>query len=231
MPEAALNVTLAILIAGLVGAILLYSMPTLILGGMATARVQRIRYSLPDAIDMITMCMTGGLPLSHAMSRVSQELDTIHPDLACELRIMGRQLEVGSLDRALTQFAARVDVSEVQTLTVLVSQTEKQGGSVTGAFEEFADTVRRTQRQRAEEHGSKMAIKMLFPLVFCLAPPVYLLLLAPAVIELTNFVRQENRPGGVLAPDTSEAGGEIAPAADRFSVLPLVEEDRSARPS
>ena len=224
IPTPAFGPTVTILGVGLGVTVLLFSLPTLILRNMAESRVQRIRYSLPDAVDMITMCMSGGLPLHHSLARVSQELDSIHPDLACELKIIGRHLEVGSLDGALTKFAGRLDVAEVRSLTVLVGQTEKQGGSVAGAFEEFSDNVRRTQRQRAEEHGSKVVVKMLFPLVFCLAPPVYLLLLAPAVMELRSFMIQENRPGGILTPDTTSPDQALNPVADGFSSRPFVVE-------
>jgi tight adherence protein C len=155
---------------------------------------------------MITMCMTGGLPLQHSLARVGTELEATHPDLACELRITGRQMDVGSLGQALRQFADRIDTPDVQSLAAMVNQTERQGTSVAAAFHEFADGVRRARRQRAEEHASKTTVKMLLPIVFCLAPPIYMLLLTPAVIELRAFVLQENRPGGVLSQSTLSAG-------------------------
>ena len=216
-----------LLIVGVVGVVLLYGLPRLILHSRAGARVQRIQYSLPDALDMITMCMTGGLPLHGALCRVSSELGTTHSDLACELRILGRQMEAGSLDGALRQFADRIDTPDAQALAVLVSQTERQGGSVSAAFHEFADEVRRARRQRAEEQGNKTTVKMLLPLVFCLAPPIYMLLLSPAIIELRSFVVQENRAGGVLSPAalTAEDGAadiDTEDTADRFSYLSFV---------
>lgn len=186
-------------VVGLVGALLLYSMPRLVLEIAANRRVRRIGEGLPDALDMITMCMSGGLPLQHAMTRVSDELQSIHPDLAFELRIVGRQMDAGSLDSAITQFARRIDAPEVHSLAAMICQTEQQGGNVASAFETFADSVRLNRRQRAEEMGNKTAIKLLFPLVFCLAPPVYLMLLAPAVLEIREVVTRESEPGGALA--------------------------------
>ncbi len=192
--------TFKLLIAGFLGAILLYSLPVLVMRSRANARVQRIRFALPDALDMTTMCTTGGLPLQQALAEVSQQLHTTHPDLAMELKIMGRQMEAGSLDGALVQFANRIDTPEIQALTAMFSQTHRQGSSVAASFQEFADGLRRGQRQRAEEQGNKTAVKMLLPLVLCLAPPVYMMLLTPAVIELRRFMVQENRPGGALTP-------------------------------
>ena len=189
-----------LVVVGVVGAALFYAVPRLVLASNAKGRLQKIQYALPDALDMITMCVAGGVPLEKAFSRVGEEIADGHPDLACELKILARQAEAGSLNQAITQFAGRIDTPDVHSLAAIVSQTDRQGSGVAYAFQEFADEVRCQRRQRAEEHGNKTTIKMLFPLVFCLAPPVYIMLLAPAVIELRSFVLDENRPGGLLSP-------------------------------
>lgn len=224
------------LVGGLIVVALLYSMPRLVLESMAKGRVQRIEEGLPDALDMVTMCMSGGLPLPGSLTRVSEEMKGTHPDLAFELRIVARQTEAGSLDSAIHQFAKRMDVPEIHSLAAMVAQTERQGAGVASALEGYADNVRLNRRQRAEEMGNKTAIKLLFPLVFCLAPPVYLMLISPAVIEIADFIKRENAPGGALsaspdnmrpiladnpaaenrtAPDVSPAGieGTLAEAA------------------
>jgi tight adherence protein C len=217
-----------LVLVGLVGAALCYGLPRLILHTRANGRAMRIEYALPDALDMITMCMTGGLPLEQALGRVGKELGSTHPDLACELRILGRQMDAGSSDSAITQFADRIDTCDVQSLAAMVRQTSSQGSSAAAAFQDFADGVRRTRRQRAEERGNKATVKLLFPLVFCLAPPIYMLLLIPAVIELRSFVLQENQAGGILSPGTYTADEGILPpvsslgeenVTDRFSYL------------
>ncbi len=210
----------ALLLVGLIGALLLYSLPRLILRARASGRARQIEYALPDALDMITMCMTGGLPLQQALARVGTELEATHPDLACELRIVGRQMETGSLDGALQQFAERIDTPDVQSLAAMVGQAGRQGASVAGAFQDFADEVRRARRQRAEEHGNKTTVKMLLPLVFCLAPPIYILLLSPAILELRSFVLQENRAGGILSPGTFSSIEDTAAAAAAMDRIP-----------
>jgi tight adherence protein C len=209
-------------LGGLIVAILLYTLPRLFLEVIGNNRVRRIEESLPDALDMATMCMSGGVPLQSALVRVSDEMQSIHPDLAFELRVVGRQMEAGSLDMAVRQFAARIDAPEVQSLAAILGQTERQGSGVASAFELFADNVRQNRRQRSEEAGNKTAVKLLFPLVFCLAPPVFLMLLAPAAVELTDFVRRERQPGGALSasaesvrpllPDSSARQPREAPA-------------------
>ncbi len=196
-----------LLAAGGLGMVLLYGVPRLVLGSRAKARVRRIEYSLPDALDMLSMCMTGGLSFSQSLARVGSELARSYPDLACELRIVSRQADSGTLSRAIKGFAQRVDTPEVQSLASVVGQTEQHGGAVAPAFHQFATDVRRQRRQLAEEKGNRTSIHMLFPLVLCLAPPVYLLLLTPAAIELRGFVIDENRPGGILSP--AEATEEL----------------------
>lgn len=189
-----------ILLVGVVGSVLLFSLPRMVLRAKANGRLQEIQFGLPDALDMITMCMSGGLALEHALARVSGELTQTHPALACELRIIGRQTSAGSLDSAMRQFADRIDIPDAQSLAAMTCQTSQQGANMAVAFEEFSDGVRQGRRQRAEERGNKTSIKLLLPLVLCLAPPVYMLLLVPAAMELRSFVLRENGPGGVLAP-------------------------------
>ena len=180
---------------------LLFSLPRLILQAQAGDRLRKIQRTLPDAVDMITMVMTGGLSLERALEHVSRELVSTHPDLSCELSIITRQTQAASLDYALNQFARRIDTPDVQSLASLVGQSEQLGSNVATAFQGFSDSVRRSTRQRAAERGNKASVKLLLPIIFCLAPPVYILLLAPALLELRSFVIEQNEPGGALAQD------------------------------
>jgi tight adherence protein C len=184
---------------GLIVIALLFSLPRLGLEAMAKARARRIEESLPDAMDMITMCTSAGLPLQHAIARISDELQSSHPDLAFELRIVGRHAEAGSLSSAVQHFAKRLDVPEIHSVAAMVWQAEQQGAGVAGAFQAFSDQVRLNRRQRAEEAGNKAAFKMLFPLVLCLMPAVFLVLLGPAVLQLRDFFRDAKQPGGALS--------------------------------
>lgn len=185
---------------GAMVAMVLFSAPRLWLQAKARGRVKRIQQSVPDALDMITMCMSGGLSLLQALERVRAELKFSHPDLAVELAIVQRHAEAYTLEHAMGRFAARMDTPEVSSLSNVVSQTERLGANVGAALLEFSEDIRRAFRQRAEERGNRVSVKMLLPVALCLAPPVYILLLAPALLELRSFVTEENRPGGVLAP-------------------------------
>ena len=192
-----------------------FALPRLYLQAVAASRVKRIQRGLPDALDMITMCVSGGMPLQGALERVGKEIHQSHVDLTLELEILRRQAEAYSLEHALRQMADRIDIPEVKSLTEIVSHTERLGTNVAVAITQFSDSVRRSYRQRAEERGNKNSVKMLLPVALCLAPPIYILLLAPAALEIRDFVLRENRPGGVLSqpssiPSTNQRSGRRA---------------------
>ena len=194
-----------VLLGGLAIGVLIFTLPRLAIQRLAHGRVRRIERALPDALDIMTMCLTGGLPLHDTLQRVRQEIGTVHRDLAHEFDIMGRQAEAGTLEQALDEFAKRINVPIVNSLTALVSQADQLGTNVVTALGDYADSIRRSHRQRAEERGNKTTVKILFPIALCLAPPVYVVLLGPALLQMRDFVLKENSLGGVLAPVVSES--------------------------
>jgi len=197
------DVTLMVVIVGVIFAILIFAMPRLVLQAQARRRVSNIQAALPDGLDMLNMCMTGGLSLQMAFERVSGEIRSAHRDLATEFDIIRRHSETHTMERALDLFAERIDTPDVKSLAAVTSQSVRLGSNVGVALQEYADSMRMTQRQRAEERGNRRSVAMLFPVALCLAPPVYILLLGPALLELRDFAMRENRAGGVLAPDVS----------------------------
>ena len=195
---------LPICVAGLIVAVLLYTLPRLFLEVIGNNRVRRIEESLPDALDMATMCMSGGVPLQSALVRVSDEMQSIHPDLAFELRVMGRQWRPhpwiwpsGSSPRGSTPPRSSPGGDPWADRTARV----RRGRGVRAVFRQRAAE----SRQRSEEAGNKTAIKLLFPLIFCLAPARLLMLLAPAAVELTDFVKRERQPGGAFSSASVES--------------------------
>ena len=196
------NIPEIILVVGLLVAGAGYGLPRIVLHNQANRRVHRIQKGLPDALDLVMMCLTGGVPLRTALQRVTEEVRYSHPDIAVEFDIIRRHADANSMSDALKQFAKRIDAPDVNTLALMISQTERLGTNVSTALIDFADGVRRKYRQRAEEHSSKTSIKLLFPVIFCMAPPIYILFFGPAVLELRNFLIREHRPGGILEPDT-----------------------------
>lgn len=199
--------------ATLLVALLGYSLPRIMLSVQARRRVDRIQKGLPDALDVVRMCLTGGLPLREALDRVSREIEFFHPDIAVELEVIRRQADADTMPRALRQFARRINTPDVNALAALVTQTERTGTHVATAVTEYADSVRRAWRQRSEEQAGRTSIKLLFPVIFCLAPPIFVLLMGPPVVKLRNFVIEGHRPGGILdaANATSNARSTSLP--------------------
>lgn len=166
-----------------------YALPWLYVRLKGRDRTARIQRSLPDAVDMLSMGLTGGLSMQDALGHVSRELYTSHPDLATELEIVRRHTELAGLGSAFQQFAARVDCPEVASLSAIITQSERLGSNVNIAIREYSDGVRTKLRQSADEQASKAGIKLLFPLVLCLAPAAMIILWGPAALELRNFFR------------------------------------------
>lgn len=203
--------TLTILIVGLVVSIFIFAGPRLYLQIVASRRVEKIENDLPDALDMITMCLNGGLSLPQSLERVGRELRGTHTELATELEIVRRHADTYSLNQAMERFAQRIDTPDVSSLAGLVAYTEQLGTNVASALRGYADTIRRRHRQRAEERGNRNSVQMLLPVALCLAPPVYILLLGPAFLEIRDFLIRERRPGGVLAQQDDQWANGLLP--------------------
>lgn len=187
--------------AGLALALLAYTVPRIWLNIKAARRIERIERGLPDALDILTMCLSGGLPLSRSLEHLADEINAPHPDLADELRIVMRQAEMGSLTQAFTHFGRRTGSPDVQSLAVLIGDAQRLGSDVREAGREQADSIRRSFRFRADERASRAGAKLILPFVFCLLPAVAILLWAPALLELRSTIQRETLPGGAFSQD------------------------------
>lgn len=181
---------LRVLLCGLLLVSCSWALPRVLLNLRGKRRVQRIRAALPDALDMISMSLTGGLALQDALAHVSRELYFAHPDLAMELLIVRKQADLISFDLAFEQFSQRIDSDEVSALSALVLQSRRLGTDIAKAICDYADSMRLMRRQGADERASKAGVKLLFPLTLCLLPAVFILLWGPAVLELVDFLQQ-----------------------------------------
>lgn len=207
---------LTILGAGGLGIVLLYGVPGVTLSTLAESRSKRIHRSLPDALDMLTMMLTGGLGLDRSLQRTSRELKGAHPDLAKEFSIIHHQAKVGSFGNSVSAFADRLDDPEISGLSTLIQHSERLGSPISEALIEYSDGIRRTRRQRAEEVGNKRNVMLLFPVITLLAPPIYILLLGPAMLELRDFMNRENQEGGSIRQSVATASAN--PSAVRVRV-------------
>uniref|UniRef100_A0A7C2K165 Type II secretion system F family protein n=1 Tax=Schlesneria paludicola TaxID=360056 RepID=A0A7C2K165_9PLAN len=201
-----------LLLAAAAVSVLTYVVPRAILHRQACSRLHRIQQGLPDALDIIRMCLAGGLPLREALERVSRDIEFFHRDIAVELEVVRRHAEADTMQKALKEFSRRMNAPDVNALSSLVSQTELNGTHVATAVTEFADTMRRQYRQRVEERANKTSIAMLFPVILCLAPPVFILLVGPPVLQLRSFIHDAHQTGGVL--DTGSYAERALPVTD-----------------
>ena len=173
----------------LVGCALGYLVPSMLLGRLAKKRQHKIRLGLPDALDLLVVSVEAGLGLDQAIQRVGTELNFAHPDLSEELRLINLELRAGKARvDALRNFADRTGVDDVQSLVAMLVQTDKFGTSVAQSLRVHSDTVRTKRRQRAEEAAAKTGVKMVFPLVFCIFPAIWVVTIGPAVIKFIEVI-------------------------------------------
>ncbi len=167
-------------------------------------RQQALRRALPDALDMLSMCVGGGLPLGESLTYVARQMSHC-PALAEELRILERQTAIGGLEPALTDMASRVDVREVKQLAAVLTRSERLGTKLAGSLLHQADHLRSLRKQEAMTQANKAPVKLVFPLMFCFAPAAIILLCAPAMIELKEFLA----PSSGQSVISADAGGSI----------------------
>ena len=166
-----------------------YLLPGMGLGRMARRRQHRIRLSLPDALDLLVVSVEAGLGLDQAIQRVGEELDFAHKELSEELRLVNLELRAGTArSDALHNLAKRTGVDDLSSLVAMLVQTDKFGTSVAQSLRVHSDTLRTKRRQRAEEAAAKTGVKMVFPLVFCIFPAIWVVTIGPAAIKFVQVL-------------------------------------------
>jgi pilus assembly protein TadC len=177
------------LLLGLTGAAAGYLIPSFVLARMAKARQHRIRLSLPDALDLLVVSVEAGLGLDQALQRVGEELALAHPELSEELRLVNLELRAGKArSEALRNLADRTGVDDLSSLVAMLIQTDKFGTSVARSLRVHSDVLRSKRRQRAEEAAAKTGVKMVFPLVFCIFPAIWVVTIGPAAIKFVEVL-------------------------------------------
>jgi tight adherence protein C len=172
------------MILALGGLALGYILPGMVLARLAKRRIHRIRLSLADALDLMVVSVEAGLGLDQALQRVGQELAFAYPDLSDELRLVNLELRAGKARaEALRNLADRSGVDDLNSLVTMLIQTDKFGTSVAQALRVYSETLRTKRRQRAEEAAAKTGVKMVFPLVFCIFPAIWVVTIGPAAIK------------------------------------------------
>jgi tight adherence protein C len=169
-----------------------YVLPRFVVKRMISRRQKTIRLSLPDALDLMIVCVEAGLSLDQAIQRVAAELDHAHPALTDELRLVNLEVRAGKpRAEALRNLSNRTGVDDMRALVAVLVQTDRFGTSVSQALRVHSDALRTERRQRAEEAAAKTTIKMVPVLVFFIFPPMLIATVGPAVIQFIRVVMPE----------------------------------------
>lgn len=164
---------------------LLFYLPDLGIWYLARRRQLDIFRGLPDALDLMVVCVEAGLGLDHAMRKVSEEMKKVYPVVAEEFALANFQLQMGRpRAEVLHELGARTGVADLRSLAGVLIQAEKFGSSVAQALRVQSDSMRVRRRQLAEEKAAKTAVKLIFPLVLFIFPGIFVILVGPAAISM-----------------------------------------------
>ena len=167
--------------------------PDFWLTGAVTRRRERIRLALPDALDLLVICMEAGLGMDQALIRIGEELHLAHKDLSDELLFIRLEQRAGKPRiEAWRNMANRTGLEILRSFVNMLVQTERFGTPLSKSLSYFADSLRTRRRQQVEEMAAKTTVKLVFPLVFFIFPSMFIVLLVPALISIskslmTNF--------------------------------------------
>jgi tight adherence protein C len=177
------SVMLGLSVGGLLG----YLAPLFWIKKQIKVQQRALECGLPDALDLMVVCVEAGLAVDAAMERVGEELAIVHPRLTRELEITHMETRVGlSRMEALRNLGTRTGSPSLQSLSSMLAQAERFGTSVSGALRVHAESLRVSRQQRAEEMAAKASVKMSFPLVMFIFPATFIVLAGPTIVELMN---------------------------------------------
>lgn len=161
----------------------MFFVPDLAVGLARDRRRENIRRHLPDAVDLLEICVSAGLGLDQAWNSVAEEVRRVSPTLADEMELTNLEISLGaSRAVAMRHMAERTGAEDISSLVALLVQSERFGASIVDALRTFATTMRETWSQRAEESAERMAVKMLFPMVLFIFPALLIVMVGPAVL-------------------------------------------------
>ena len=171
----------------MLGAVIPFFLPNMLMRLRHQRRTFEVRTHLPDVVDLLEICVSGGMGLDMAWNSVADEIRTVSPLLANEMALTNLEMHLGvSRGDAISNMADRTGSEDLAGLVAVLVQSEKFGTSVSEALETFAKTMREIRSERAEESAQKMALKMLFPMILLIFPCVMMVAVGPALIILID---------------------------------------------
>lgn len=165
----------------------MFFLPEIIIYLVTKSRQDNIFYGLPDALDLMVVCVEAGLGLDQAMRKVAEEMKKAYRVIAEEFGLCNLQLQMGrARNEVLHDLGARTGVDDLKALAAILIQADKFGSSVAQALRVQSDSMRTRRRQMAEEKAAKTAVKLIFPLVLFIFPAIFVVLVGPAAITMIN---------------------------------------------
>jgi tight adherence protein C len=162
-----------------------YIAPNMWLNWKTNGRRKRIRRAIPDAIDLLVICVGAGLGLDQALLRIATELGVSYPDIQEEFFQVNREQRAGRPRlEAWQNLADRTEIEEFAAFVSMLTQTDRFGTPIIRALTRLSEDIRTRRRQHAEEQAAKTKIKIIFPLVLCIFPCIFIVLLAPAILSI-----------------------------------------------
>jgi tight adherence protein C len=163
-------------------------LPQMWLRRKAKKRIESIRFALPDMLDLLIVCVESGLGLDAALIRISREMQDVAPDLSEDLVLLNLEISAGiARDECLRNLALRSGCDELESLTARINQAAKFGTNLGDSLRIHSESLRQKRRQEAEERAAKTSVKLLFPLVFCIFPAIFVVILGPAVVKIVDM--------------------------------------------
>ena len=162
-----------------------FYLPDLVLQIKIARRKDKISQGIPDALDILVVCVEAGMGLDAAMNRVADEIKLNNKPLSEELKLYNLELRAGkSRPDALRNLGLRIDIEDIKNFATLLIQTDKFGTSIAQALRTYSDTFRTKRYMKAEEIAAKLPVKLMVPLIFCVFPALLVVLMGPAAIRI-----------------------------------------------
>jgi tight adherence protein C len=161
--------------------------PNFIVSRMAQKRQEAIRKGLPNALDMLVICVESGLGLDQALMQVSKELHLAHPEITDEFAVLNLEMRAGKRRaEALHNLGERTGVEELKRMVSVLVQADKFGTSISQTLRNFSDYMRVQMKQEAEEKAAKIGVKLVFPIFFFILPSLFFVTVGPMVVRVTR---------------------------------------------
>ena len=150
-------------------------------------RKRAIEKGLPNALDLMVVCVESGLGMDQTTLQVAKELEHAHPEICDEFAVMNLEMRAGkSRAEALHNLAERTGVADLKKLVAVLVQTDRFGTSIAASLRAHAEYMREMAHQRAEEQASKLPVKLVFPIFFCVLPSLFVVTLGPVITQLVR---------------------------------------------